>query len=103
MVRDSANVEPVLECYRHAYEVFGGSVKDFVRVHLYDRIEKLLSSSQPEGADALRKQLQRKRELYRYEDSELGTLDPLLSEYLAGETTFEIVLQAAVTQVRPHT
>ena len=29
-------------------------------------------------------------------------IDPLLSEYLAGETSFKSVLQTAVTQIRPH-
>lgn len=103
MARDSGIVKPVLECHRSAYEVFAGFVKDFVRVHIYDRIANFLPSSQREGADALRKLLQRNRELYRYEESELGTIDPLLSEYLAGETSFKSVLQAAVTRVRPHT
>lgn len=103
LARDSGIVRPVIECYRAAYEVFGGFVKDFVRVHLYQRISQHIPSSTREGADALLKLLQRSRELYRYEESEFGTLEPLLAEYLSGQTTFADVIQAAVSVVRPHT
>lgn len=103
IARNSSIVHPVLECHRTAYEVFGGFVKDFVRVHLYQRIANFVPSSTREGADALLKLLQRSRELYRYEESEFGQLDPLLADYLSGEATFADVIQAASAAVRPHT
>jgi hypothetical protein len=43
------------------------------------------------GGDALRKTLQRNRELYRYEDSELGDLEGVLGEYLSENTFAEVV------------
>ena len=103
LARDSGIVKPVLECRRTAYEVFGGFVKDFVRVHLYQRINSFLPSSTREGADALLKVLQRSRELYRYEESEFGHVDSLLAEYLAGDLSFAEVISASTAKVRPHT
>lgn len=103
LARNSATVAPVLETYRSAYEVFGGFVKDFVRNHLYQRISKFVPSSTREGAEALAKLLQRNRELYRYEESELGDLEPLLGDYLSGDKSLAQVLVAARSTIRPQT
>lgn len=101
--RNTSVVRPVLEAYRTAYEVFGGFVKDFVRNQLYHRVSNYVPSSTREGADALAKLLQRNRELYRYEESELGNLEPLLGDYLAGEITLAQVLSSAKRTARPST
>ena len=53
LTRGSSEVAPVLKCYRTAIEVFGGFVKDFVRVHLYKRIAEYVPSTTKQGADAL--------------------------------------------------
>jgi molecular chaperone HtpG len=103
LARRSSIVEPVLKCHRTAYEVFGGFVKDFVRVHLYQRLSQFIPSSTREGADALFKILQRNRELFRYEESELGDLEPLLADYLSGNKTLGDVLKDAKNAVRPQT
>ena len=95
IARDAIVIQPVLECYRNAYEVFGGFVKDFVRMHLYQRVADFLPSSTREGADALLKVLQRNRELFRYEESERGFLEPILAEYLSGQIDLSQVLKTA--------
>ena len=62
-------------------------------------------SATREGAEALAKILQRNRELFRYEDSELGNLEPLLADYLAGNTTLGEVLKSELVPRnvdRPH-
>jgi molecular chaperone HtpG len=56
-----------------------------------------------EGVDALARALQKNRELYRYEESELGDIEPLLGEYLAGDITLAQVLSAAMSVGRPST
>ncbi len=100
--RNSAVIDPVLATYRNASEVFDGFVKDFVRNHLYQRLNQYIPSSTREGVDALVKLLQRNRELYRYEESELGDLEPLLGDYLAGEKTLAEVLVTARRAARPQ-
>lgn len=103
IARDSSSVKPVIASYYTAYEVFGGFVKDYVRNHVYPQITKYVPSSTREGVDALARVLQRNRELYRYEESELGDLEPLLGEYLAGEITLAQVLSVAKSAGRPST
>ena len=85
IARGMGAVQPILNCYRTAPEVFSGFVKDFVRGHLYKKVADFVPSSTRQGADALFKLLQRNRELYRYEQSELGELEPLLADYLSGD------------------
>lgn len=103
LARDSSSVKPVIASYYTAYEVFGGFVKDFVRNHLYQQVSAYVPSSTREGVDALARVLQRNRELYRYEESELGDIEPLLGEYLTGKITLAQVLSAAKSTGRPST
>ncbi len=103
IARDSSSVKPVIASYYTAYEVFGGFVKDYIRNHVYPEITKYVPSSTREGVDALARVLQRNRELYRCEESELGDLEPLLGEYLAGEITLAQVLSVAKSAGRPST
>lgn len=103
IARGGSSVKPVIASYYTAYEVFGGFVKDYVRNHVYPLITQHVPSSTREGVDALARVLQRNRELYRYEESELGDLEPLLGEYLAGEITLAQVLSVAKSTGRPST
>lgn len=84
IARSSSLLPPVIEVRERAPEVFGQFMKDFVRANIYQRIQKYVPSSTRGGVDALRKTLLRNRELYRYEDSELGDLEGVLGEYLSG-------------------
>lgn len=95
-------VQPILNCYRTAPEVFSGFVKDFVRGHLYKKVSEFVPSSTRQGADALFKLLQRNRELYRYEQSELEELEPLLADYLSGDKNLGEVIRASRTHGRPQ-
>ena len=67
-------------------------MKDFVRVHVYPRIQQFVPSSTKDGVDALRKLLEKNRELYRYEESERGDLEGILGEFLSGAASFSDVL-----------
>lgn len=102
VARDSAPVRPMLECYQTAPDVFSSFIKDFVRVHLYQRVSQYVPSSTREGADALCDLLRRNRELYRYEESELGELEPLLADYLSGDATLGEVLKKVRSTARPQ-
>lgn len=103
VARNCPPVQPLLECYEAAPEVFSAFVKDFVRSQVYPHVKNLVPSSTQGGADALRKVLLRNRELYRYEDTDLGELDPILSDYLAGETSLGDAIRKARTTNRPQT
>ncbi len=103
IARDNSAIRPVIQAYYSAYEVFGGFVKDYVRNHIYQSISKYVPSSTREGLDALTRVLQRNREMYRYEESELGDIEPLLGDFLAGEISLAQVLTKARSSGRPAT
>jgi len=101
--RSSSLLPPLLEFYDKAYELFAQFMKDFVRVHIYPRVQQFVPSSTRDGVDALRKLLQRNRELYRYEETDLGDLEGILGDYLSGASSLTTVLNTARSQVRPQT
>lgn len=104
IARSSSLLPPLLECYDKAYDLFTQFMKDFVRVQIYPKIQSYVPSSTRDGVDALRKMLERNRELYHYEESELGDLKGILDEYLSGKMKFSEVLQrSASSNLRPQT
>lgn len=88
-------VQALLRVIEATPDVGDGMTKDFVRVHVYDKIKAFVPSSQRAGLDALQKTLARRRELYRLEMDDRGELEPLLAEYLAGKVELGQVLTAA--------
>lgn len=88
-------IQAVLRVIATSPEVSEGMTKDFVRVHIYEKIKAFVPSSQRAGLDALQRTLARRRELYRLEIDDKGDLEPLLAEYLAGHLKFADVLTAA--------
>ncbi len=103
IARSSPLLPPLLEFHDKAYELFAQFMKDFVRVHIYPRIQQFVPSSTRDGVDALRKLLQRNRELYRYEESDRGDLEGVLGEYLSGAASLTEVLHTARSKARPQT
>lgn len=102
IARKCSPVAPLLECYSTAPEVFSDFVKDFVRNHVYPHVKNIVPSSTQGGADTLRQILRKNRELYRYEDTDFGDLEPILSDYLSGETSLGEAIRKARTSTRPQ-
>lgn len=102
VARNCAPLRPLLECYTTAPDVFSAFVKDFVRNYIYPHVKQFVPSSTQGGADALRQILKRNRELYRYEDSDLGELEPILLDYLAGETNLGEAIRKARSSSKPQ-
>ena len=103
IARSSSLLPPLLGFYDKAYELFNDFMKDFVRVQIYPRIQQFVPSSTRDGVDALRKILERNRELYRYEETEMGDFEGILGDYLNGNINFTQVLQQAYSRARPQT
>jgi molecular chaperone HtpG len=100
--KDSVAVHQVLQIYDTDWGLFGSFVKDFVRNHLYQKFANYVPSSTKQGADALHKILMRNRELYKYEYSDFGALESLLSDYISGDIDFPEVLKKSSTIIRTH-
>jgi molecular chaperone HtpG len=100
--RSHAHLGAVLESYSIADDAFAIFVRDFVRMNVYDKITSHVPSATRQGAEALIAQIRRTRELYRYDEDELGSFDPLLSDLLSGKATVGEVLRRAGRRVRPQ-
>lgn len=100
--REASSIQTIKECYRTAHEVFDGFVSDFVRVHLYPRFAEYVPSSTRDGAEALSKILKKNRELYRYEFTDFGPIEKLLSDFASGKIGFPEVLKQSKTIVKKH-
>jgi molecular chaperone HtpG len=101
--RQSSAVKQVLQIYETDWQLFPSFIKDFVRNHLYQKFASHVPSSTKQGADALHKILMRNRELYKYEYSDLGELESLLSDYVTGDIDFPEVLRKSSSITRTHT
>ena len=103
LAQDTASVQQVLQTYQTAYEVFGGFVKDFVRNYLYQKFSQYVPSSTRSGAETLHKILLKNRELFKYESTDLGELESLLSDYVSGKIGLPEVLKQSTHVRRTHT
>ena len=65
--------------------------------------QQFVPPSTRDGVDALRKILERNRELYRYEETEIGDFEGILGDYLKGNINFGQVIQQAHSRARPQT
>lgn len=103
LAQNTVSVQQVLQTYKTAYEIFGGFVKDFVRNYLYQKFSQFVPSSTRSGAETLHKILLKNRELFKYESTDLGDLESLLSDYVSGKMGLPEVLKQSTNVRRKHT
>ena len=97
LAKSSSLLPPLVQVLKDDYQYFPDFMKDFVRNQVYPRIQQFVPSSTRQGVDALRKILERNRELYRYEETETGELETMLQDLLPSATMAEIVQKAQGT------
>jgi molecular chaperone HtpG len=85
---------PLIQVLKDDYQFFPSFMKDFVRNQVYPRIPQFVPSSTRQGVDALRKILERNRELYRYEETETGELEKMLQDLLPSANITDILHKA---------
>jgi len=95
--RGSSDISYLSDIYTNNYSLFEPMIKDFVRTKLYTKFSQYVPSSTRDGAEALYNILQRKRELYTIEYSELGEMESVMKDYLDGKIPYRDVLKAATT------
>jgi molecular chaperone HtpG len=97
LAKSSPLLPPLVQVLKDDYQYFPDLMKDFVRNRIYPLIQQFVPSSTRQGVDALRKILERNRELYRYEETESGELETMLQDLLPSATMAEIVQKAQST------
>ncbi len=97
LAKSSPLFPPLVQVYKDDYQFFPSFMKDFVRNQIYPRVQQFVPSSTRQGVDALRKILERNRELYRYEETETGELETMLRDLLPSATMAEVLQRAQTT------
>jgi molecular chaperone HtpG len=85
----SATAQLILELYDREYAAFGHMTIDFVRNIIFPRVSDLVPSATRQGAEAFLKSLNRTREVFEYEVTDLENLTTLWKDYLTGKLTFQ--------------
>ena len=80
--KNSSFLVPARQFYEKAPELWHDYMIDFVRTYLYSKIQQFVPSATKMGIEALKRQLEKSRELYAYKKSESGFIDDLLGDEL---------------------
>lgn len=97
LARGESDISYLINIYNDNFALFEPMIKDYVRTKLYTKFSQYVPSSTRDGAEALYNILQRKRELYTIEYSELGEMESVMKDYLDGKIAYREVLKAATT------
>jgi molecular chaperone HtpG len=97
LAKSSPILQPLAQVYKDDYQFFPSFMKDFVRNQVYPRVNQYVPSSTRQGVDALRRILERNRELYRYEETDTGELEAMLRDMLPSATMAEVLQRAQST------
>ena len=89
------SIDYLREVHKNEYRLFDGFVKDYVRQHLYPRLTNYVPSSTRQGADALKRIMLQKKDLFSIEERETGAVDEVIKDYLVGRATIADVHRAS--------
>jgi molecular chaperone HtpG len=84
---DISSVQLMMDVYDREYVAFGHMVKDYVRNVIFPKVADLVPSATREGSEAFLKSIQRNREIFEYEVTDLANLASLWQDYLNGRIT----------------
>ena len=95
-----SGIMQLCDLYNREFGVFGPFVKDFVRAHVFPRVQDLVPSSSREGAEAFLRRLRGRRELFEIDFSDREDLQSLLESFAHGEITWPEATTRAQTPPR---
>lgn len=90
----------VLGVYDSEVAAFGSMVKDFVRGMVFPSIAAHVPSSSRQGAETFLRTIRRPREVFEYEERDLGDLRQVWSDYREGRISMEQAVQRSMEAVR---
>ena len=98
----AANVAVLMQVYDKEYGAFDHMAKDFVRNVIFPRVGHLVPSATRQGTEAFLKTLQRTRDIFEYERSDLENLTSLWKDYIQGKITYDQASVKAVAVQRSY-
>ncbi|WP_140637600.1 hypothetical protein [Methylibium rhizosphaerae] len=92
-------IQLILSLFETEYMAFDSMSKDFVRTFIFPRIAQYVPSSTRQGAEAFLKTVQRTRETFEYESSDLDSLQSIWADYSENKISMSEAAQmsAAIT------
>ena len=97
--RHGRGMDYLRDVYKSEYGLFDGFVKEYVRQHIYSKIAEYCPSSTREGAEALKRIMLQKRDLFSIEEDEIGGVDDVIKDYLSGKATIAEVHRASAQAI----
>lgn len=86
---DGPTTRIIVDLYERDFLAFGSIAKDFVRNIIFPRISNLVPSSTRAGAEAFLKAIQKTREVFEYETSDLESLSSIWADFVEGKVTMQ--------------
>lgn len=97
---ESSTISPILELYQTDYNALTGFAKDFIRNAIFPKIAKLVPSSTRQGAEAFLKTLRQPRDVFEYEENDLGKISEIWEDYLEGKISLSVAAAQSTTFVK---
>jgi molecular chaperone HtpG len=94
---EGATVKLILSLYEKEYVAFESMAKDFVRTVVFPRIADHVPSSTRQGAEAFLRSVQRTRETFEYESSDLDSLQSIWADYAEGKISMTDAAQRSAS------
>lgn len=92
----------VLAVYDNEFSAFGSMLKDFVRNIIFPSIAPYVPSSSRQGAETFLRTITKPREVFEYEDTDLGDLPQVWSDYRDGRISMEQAVERSMVAVRTN-
>lgn len=99
LARNAKSIMQLKAVYDSDYTVYDGFIKDYVRQHLYPKLSNYVPSSTREGADALKRIMHQKQDLYTIEKEEIGYAEEVIRDYMEGKASLQDVHRASASAI----
>ncbi len=99
LARNAKSIMQLKAVYDSDYTVYDGFIKDYVRQHLYPKLSNYVPSSTREGAEALKRIMHQKEDLFTIEREEVGYAEEVIKDYMSGKATLQDVHRASASAV----
>lgn len=97
LLPQGVTVKLILSLYSTEHLAFDSMSKDFVRTVIFPRIADHVPSSTRQGAEAFLKTVQRTRETFEYEASDLESLHSIWEDYIEGKISMAAAAEKSAT------
>lgn len=96
----SSTISTILRAFEQDFMLLTGLAKDYIRSVIFPKIAAHVPSSTRQGAEAFLKAIRRPREVFEYEQADLGDLSSIWQDYLEGKLSLSDAAAQSTQVVR---